>query len=225
MANPALAPERQRGADGGVDVYLGRASLGVTYYNQRAIDLIQYVTIPTPPGTLPTRQNRNISGVKNEGWEFEGRLPIGPVQLAGTYSITNSTIQELPPDYPAGDYQVGDRIRAVPRTSAGATITFSPFPQTTLSANMTHIGHWIENDWIALYGFYFGSDPYRGSNRAYWIEYPTVTKFTVGVSQQVAKGLTVFVRAENVGNTLRYEQYNANMPMPRSVIVGANVRY
>jgi outer membrane receptor protein involved in Fe transport len=225
LANPALAPERQRGVDGGVEVYVGHASLGVTYYNQRAIDLIQYVTLPTPPGTLPTRQNRNISRVKNEGWEFEGRLPVGPVQLTGTYSITNSTIQELPPDYPAGDYQAGDRVRAVPHTSAGATITYSPFAQTTLSASMTHIGHWIENDWIALYGFYFGGDPYRGSNRAYWIEYPTVTKFTIGVSQQVAKGVQAFLRAENVGNTLRYEQYNASMPMPRTVIVGANVRY
>ncbi len=225
LANANLAPERQRGVDGGVEFYVGRASLGVTYYNQRAIDLIDLITVPTPPGTLLTYQYQNVSRVKNEGWEFEAQLPLGPVQLAGTYSITNSTVQALPPDYPAGGYQVGDRILTIPHTSAGATLTYSPLARTTLTASMTHIGHWIDNDWLVLYGYYYGNQPYLGSQRAYWIEYPTVTKFAVGVSQMLTRGLTAFVRAENVGNVLRYEHNNGYIPTPRSVIVGANVHY
>ncbi len=225
LANPALAPERQRGPDGGVEIYWGRTSLGVTYYSQRAINLIDQVTIPTSPGTLFTYQFQNVSRVKNEGWEFEGHLPLGPVQVAGTYSITNSTVQQLQPDYPPGGYQVGDQIRAIPHTSAGITITASPVPQTTLIASMTYIGHWINNDYLAEYGFFFGGQPYLGSDRAYWIQYPSVTKFSVGVSQAVTKGLTAFVRAENVGNNLRAEQANTSIPVPRSVSVGANFRY
>ncbi len=225
LANPALAPERQRGVDGGIDFYLGKASVGVTYYNQRAIDLIQLVTVPTQSGTLPTFQAQNVSGVKNDGWEFETHVPLGPVQVSGTYSVTNSIIQALSADYPRGDYQVGDRVRSVPHTSAGATVTYSPLPRTTVTVSVTHIGHWIENDVLALYGFYFGGQPYRGSQRAYWIEYPTVTKFAVGASQMLTRDLTGFVRAENVGNTLRYEQYNNNIPAPRSVVAGLNVRY
>jgi len=224
LANPVLAPERQRGVDAGLDIYIGRASLGVTYYNQRAIDLIQSVTLPTAPGTLVTYQNQNVGRVKNEGWEFEGRLPLGPVQISGTYSITNATVKELPPGY-TGDYQAGDRIIGIPHTLAGATISCSPLPQTTLTADMTYIGHWIESDWIALYGFYYGGQAYRGSGRAYWMQYPSVTKFGIGVTQELSKTLSAFVRATNVGNTLRYEQNNSQIPMPRSLVVGANVRY
>jgi outer membrane receptor protein involved in Fe transport len=228
VANPSLGPERQRGGDGGIDVYVGRASFSATYYNQRAINLIDQVTVPTPAGaSLPALQYQNVARVKNEGWEFEGRLPLGRLQLGGNYSITHSTVQELPPDFPQGDLQVGDQITGVPRSSAGATITYSPLRHTTLTASMTHIGHWSDSDFIALFSSLFNGDPpYRGSSRAYWIEYPTVTKFAVGVTQTLRDGLAVYARAENVGNNLRSEHFNAgNIPMPRSVVVGATVRY
>ncbi len=224
LANPALAPERQRGGDGGVDVYIGRASLGVTYYNQRAIDLIQEVDSPMVPGTLFTFQWQNLDRVKNEGWEFEAQVPLGAVQLSATYSVTNSTVQQLPVSY-TGDYQLGDQILAVPHKSAGATVTYSPLPQTRLTASMTYLGHWTNVDYVTLYGFFYGGQPYRGSNRAYWMEYPTVTKFAVGISQALTKGVTAFARAENIGNTLRFERENSTIPMPRSVFVGANLRY
>ncbi len=80
-------------------------------------------------------------------------------------------------------------------------------------------------DELALYGVYFGGQPFRGSMRDYWIDYPSVTKFAVGVSQALTKGLTTFVRAENVGNTLRSERFNVNIPIPRSLMVGATFRY
>ncbi len=226
LANTTLAPERQHGADGGVDVYIGRASIGVSYYNQRAIDLIQGVTIPTAPGTPYTFQFQNIARVKNDGWEFEARVPVGNLQLAGTYSITHSTIQQLPSNYPVGGYQVGDQILAIPRTSAGASVVYSPLPRTTLTASMTYIGHWLNTDYLSYYAYSYGGAAYRGSNRAYWLEYPTVTKFSVGVSQVVTNQLTAFARAENVGNNLRNEQDDyLTFPKPRSVLVGANFRY
>jgi len=226
LANPNLAPERQRGFDGGVEIFAGRASLGVTYYNQRAIDLIQRLAVSPPPGdTLPTDQYQNISRVKNEGWELEGHLPLGPAQVAATYSIMNSTVQVLPPGYPTGQYQVGDPILGIPHTSGGMTVTYTPLPRTTLTASMTYIGHWTQMDILSFYAFVFGGQPYRGSMRAYWIEYPSVTKVALGVSRVLRPGLTAFVRAENVGNSLRAEQVNVQVPMPRSVVAGANVQY
>jgi len=223
LANPNLAPERQRGADAGVELYRGRSSLGITYYNQRAINLIDLQTLPSTGG-LPTYQYQNVSRVKNEGWEFEGRLVVRKVEVAGTYSITNSKVQSLPPGY-SGDYQVGDRILAIPYKSAGATLAYSPLVGTTVTAGMTHIGHWTNYDYVSLYATFYGGQPYRGSFRAYWMEYPAVTKFALGVRQVMRKGLDVFVRAENVGNNLRAEVTNDLIPTPRSVIVGANVRY
>jgi len=225
LANPNLGPERQRGVDGGIELYFGqKASLAATYYNQRAIDLIQLVTVPPPPGdTLPTSQYQNIARVGNQGWEFEGSLTAGLIHLVGTYSITHSTVQQLAPGYPAGGYQVGDPILAVPHSSAGATATYSPLSGTRLTASVTYIGHWIENDYLALFGFYFGGQPYRGSTRGYWMQYPAVTKFAIGISQQLAKSIGAFVRFENLGNNLRYEANNYNIPMSRSVMVGATL--
>ena len=225
LANPFLAPERQRGFDGGVEIYAGRASIGVTYYSQRAIDLVDQASVPPPPGdTLFTYQYQNLSRVKNDGWEFEGRLPLGHVQLTGTYSITTSRVQQLPPGF-GGDYRVGDRILGAPQSSAGTTITYSPLSRTTLTASMTHIGHWTNLDYVSFFGFIYGHQPFRGSVRAYWMEYPTVTKFALSVSQVLTTRLSAFARAENLGNNLNFEgTNNQNLPKPRSLLVGATVR-
>lgn len=225
LANPGIGPERQRGGDGGIDLYFGqRASLGVTYFNQRAIDLIQLVFIPTAPGTLFTYQWQNIGRVKNDGWELEGRVDLGRLQAGATYSIVNSTIAQLPPGY-VGDYRIGDRVLGVPHRSAGATLSYAPFSGTTFTASMTYIGRWTELDNLALYGAFYGGDTYRGTQRDYWLEYPTVTKFSVGASQSLTKYVSAFVRAENLGNTLRYEENNTNIPTPRAVVVGGTFRY
>ncbi len=225
LANPSLAPERQRGFDGGVDLYVGRASVNVSYYSQRVTDLIDLVTLPTAPSGLVTYQYQNVGRIKNQGWEFEARLALGPMRLSGTYSIVNSTVQQLESGYPSGGYQVGDPILRIPHTSAGTTITYSPGSRTAVTASMTYFGHWINTDYIALYGYFYGGQPYRGSERAYWIEYPAVTTFALGVSQQLTRDLTAFVRAENAGNTLRFEESNIAIPTPRSVLVGAKVRH
>jgi hypothetical protein len=90
---------------------------------------------------------------------------------------------------------------------------------------MTHIGHWIEHDYISEFAAFFGAAQYRGSDRAYWIDYPTVTKFSVAVSQLLRQGVTAFARADNVGNNLRFEQINVYAPTPRSVLVGVSVTH
>ncbi len=227
LANPNLRPERQRGGDGGIELDVGGVSLGATYYNQRAIDLIDAVSVATASSTIYTYQFQNISRVKNEGWEFEARVPLGHLALSGTYSITSSTILQLPDSYPAGGYQVGDPVHEVPHTVAGATLTYAPGAGTTITASMTHLGHWVEEDDASLYGYFYGGDAYRGSDRAYWIEYPTVTKFSVGVRQLLAKRVEGFVQVDNVGNNHRFESSNAAgfVPMPRSLRLGAVLRY
>ena len=83
----------------------------------------------------------------------------------------------------------------------------------------------IEHDYIALFGFFYGGQPYRGSDRAYWIEYPAVTKVALAVRRRLTSRVTGFVRAENVGNSQRTEAYNLNLPTPRSLLVGANLSY
>jgi outer membrane receptor protein involved in Fe transport len=224
LANPNLAPERQTGFDAGVDIYIGRLSLGATYYSQRVVDLIDLASVGSSADSIPTFQYQNVNRVKNRGWEFEAHVPFRSVTFSGTYSIAHSTIEGLAAGY-GGDYQVGDQLLQVPRTSAGATVTLSPLKRTTVTGSVTYIGHWTSLDGIALYQFLYGGQPYRGSQRAYWVQYPTVTKIALGMSQEMAKGVTAFVRVDNVGNNLRFESINTNLPTPRTATVGANVRY
>ncbi len=225
LANPNLAPEQQRGGDGGIDISLAGLSLGVTYYSQRAIDLIDLATLTLPSDTIETIQFQNLSRVRNTGWEFEARFPLGPLQFAGTYSITNSTIQALPPNFEPGSYTVGDRVLGVPHSTAGATVSITPLPHTLLTASMTYIGSWVENDRIALIGRFFGGQPYRGSQRAYWMDYPSVAKFAVRATQRLSSGVDLFASAENVGNNQRFELNNAVISTPRRLTLGANLRY
>lgn len=224
LANPNLGPERQQGVDGGVDVFFGRrAAVSASYYNQRAIGLIDFVLIDGV-ATPPQYQYQNVGRIKNQGWEFEGHLSLGEVALSGTYSITNSTIQRLSQTY-SGDYRVGDRLLGIPCHSGGATVTYTPFNRTSLSASVTHLGSWTENDVVALYGFYFGGQPYRGSNRDYWMTYPAVTKISLAASQELTPGLTGFARVDNVGGTRRFESDNINPSMGRVVTAGVRFTY
>jgi outer membrane receptor protein involved in Fe transport len=219
-----LGPERQDGWDAGVEIYLARrVSFGLTHYDQTAKDLIDvvYLDATTSP---PVSQNQNVGKIKNRGWELEGRLELNKVTVGGTYSHTTSTVQQLGPTY-AGDLRTGDVLLEVPRNTAGATVSYSPGANTRLSARATHIGGWTGTDWLALYGVFFGSDPFRGSVRDYWITYPSVTKFTASVTQRLTGRLNGFVQVENLANNKRFEQSNLVIPTGRITTIGMEFRY
>jgi outer membrane receptor protein involved in Fe transport len=223
LANPGLAPERQSGWDAGVDLYWGsRASFSVTHYDQTAKDLIDGVTIGT---TIPqTTQYQNVGRVKNRGWEFEGQLALGRVDLHATYSSMVSTVQQLSSTY-TGDYRIGDQLNAIPRSSAGATMRWGPFEGTNAVLGMTYLGHWSNYDWQAYYMAIFGLTPFRASGRDYVIQYPSVTKLTLSLSQRLVPRVTALLQVDNLGNNGRYEAWNLNTPVGRVTSVGVRMDY
>ncbi len=221
LSNPKLGPEQQKGWDGGIEFYFARrASLEVSYYDQTAIDLIDNVTVSHSP--LLTTQNQNVGRIKNSGWEFQGRLNAGQLSLTGTFSITKSVVQQLSPTY-TGDLQPGDQMLHIPNHSAGATLAYN-LPHTEISVGMTHIGSWIETDWVALLGYFTGAAPYRGSGRAYWITYPSFTKFNLSVSQSLTGRLSVFIHSENLTNNNVAELRNININSGRATLIGVRTR-
>jgi outer membrane receptor protein involved in Fe transport len=224
LANPTLGPERQHGPDGGVEIYFGTVGrLGATYYTQRATDLIDFVLVDAT--TVPvTYQYQNVGRIKNRGWEFDGGLNVGALQLGATLSLTRSTVQQLASSY-SGDYRLDDPILSIPHVTAGATASYSTRTGTVINAAVTHVGQWIENDWLALYGFFYGGDQYRGSGRAYWTSYPGFTKLNVGVTQSLGKSITGIAQVENLTNNRAFEQNNLFVPLGRIVTVGVRARY
>jgi outer membrane receptor protein involved in Fe transport len=224
IANPKLGPEKQVGGDGGVDLSIGtHVAVSGTYYRQTAIGLIDQVYI-NATANPPTFQYQNVGRVKNSGWEFQAQYHADRFAISAQYSITNSTVETLGPSY-SGDLKVGDRLLAIPRNSAGATLTYSPLPRTALHANFTYMANWNNYNWFALLPALYGVTPYAGSTRDYWMRYPAIAKIGIGVDQAIVDHLTGFVNVDNVGDNDRYEFDNLAVVPGRRTMVGLRLSY
>jgi outer membrane cobalamin receptor len=154
LANANITPELQQGWEGGLELYLGRrGSIAVTRYNQTVDDLIAQPVVDSVRSLLPDpdlshdsirwpdghtytnrSQNLNLGTIRNQGWELQGGLTIGPITSQGTYSWTKSRMLGITPKYRSAlsdnpDYQPGLSFRHLPEhtwalnTSYAATRT------------------------------------------------------------------------------------------------------
>ncbi len=220
LGNPNLGPEQQVGPDAGLELYFGQhGSLEATYYHQTANDLIDGVVLNSSPYTY---QFQNIGRVRNTGWEFQGQLNARRLSLSGTYSITNSTVEQLSPTY-GGDLRPGDQPLGTPKHAAGAAVSYS-LPRTAVTLGMTYIGPWTSYDFLALFGFFYGGQPYRGSFRAYWMTYPSITKFHLSVSRTLTDRYSVFLRSDNLTNNHVSEVANSTITTGRTTMIGVRVK-
>jgi len=101
-ANPALAPERMKGAELGVDVRPARGvSLRATAFTNKLTDAIGNVTLAQGPGTFPGvgfvagayRQRVNINAVRSNGVELDARMERGDWRLAASYAYSDARIR------------------------------------------------------------------------------------------------------------------------------------
>ncbi len=219
LPNPELAPERQKGWDSGVDLYAGNwLTFGATYYDQTARDLIQSVVVQatTPP---VQSQNQNVGSVRNSGWELEGRLrPLPGAVVAGTYSLLRSRVEQLSPTY-SGELRVHDQLWAVPDHTATLSVSFA-LPIGTPLIEVTRFGPWRALDYVSFYGFLYGGHPYRGSTRAYYVEYPAFTKVNAMISRSFTPHLGGFLRIDNVTADRSFEWINVVPAEGRTVTLG-----
>jgi outer membrane receptor protein involved in Fe transport len=220
-----IGPEEQAGGDGGVELYWGqRASVSLTYYDQTAVNLIDAVVVdPDPEMTIYEWQN--VGRIKNKGWEAEGTVNVGAVALTGMFSKVSSKVRALSPTY-LGDLQVGDEMLGVAHTVAGATVTYR-LPRGAAALSVTHLGSWVELDWLALYrsDLYYGTEPFRGSFRDYWIDYPAVTKLNLMLSHDLGARLNSFVQVDNLLDDIGPEGTNVVVSKGRLSLVGLRFKY
>ena len=150
LANPDLGPERQHGWDAGLDAsHPLYGSLGMTYYDQIADDLIQQVFLSATP--RQTFQFQNVGRVRNRGFELELASTVGPLHFRGQYGFARARVDRLAPNY-AGDLRVGDQTPGTPRHTAGASVSAFPLPGTSITGAITYVGSWRYYDFIAQFG-------------------------------------------------------------------------
>jgi len=228
LANPVLGPERQSGWDAGADLLVGaRGSLGVTYYDQTAENLIQEVQLPSD--SLATFQYQNVGRVQNHGVEVEAKFALGVLTLQGQYGYARARIAQLAPGY-TGVLQVGDQSLSTPRQTAGASFTLTALKGTTLTGGLTYVGSWTNYDDLGYYRCLGGTGSCRNPaphpiDRTWLMAYPGFVKLNATLTQQVTRQISGFLSVDNLTNNQAYELNNVSTVMGRITTVGLRVQY
>lgn len=224
LANPRLSPERQSGWDTGIDAaFGGRGSVGVTYYDQVASDLIDGVTINADTNPQ-VQQFQNLGRVQNRGVELEGTVRLGFGQIAAQYAITSSRVESLGPLY-GGDLKVGDQLLVVPQHTGGLSLAMLPLRRTTVTVGLSYVGTWTNYDVLAELSCFGGTGPCAATSRGYIRPYPGFAKANLAVTQQLTSLVSAFVTVKNVTNNDTYEFFNAEPIQGRVTVAGVRVRY
>jgi outer membrane receptor protein involved in Fe transport len=152
-ANPALSPERLRGAEFGVDYRpLSTARLGVTVFANQLAGGIANVTLGEGPGTFPGvgfvaangqyRQRRNLDAIEVQGVELDGRLDIGDWSLSGGYSFADAQVRASGAALPLN----GLRPAQAPRHLLSGTLGWAGLSGARASLTGRYSGAQFEDD-------------------------------------------------------------------------------
>jgi outer membrane receptor protein involved in Fe transport len=240
LANPTLGPERQHGGDGGFDLLFGQiATFSATYFNQVAVNLIQQVQVPSE--SLSVYQSQNVGTVTNSGVELEGRVGIGRLSLRVMYGYTRSRVDKLDPLY-TGDYRIGDQTLDVPRHTGGASLSARLWRNTSIAGGLTYVGPWTDYNDVrenACFSAFFatgdtskcppafvtGLNSGNTSTRPFLMQYPTLVKANLSVTQTFSPWASAFISIENIGDNQAYEQSNDQARVGRISTIGLRFHY
>lgn len=231
LANPELAPERQQGWDGGMDLIVGnKGSVSISGFDQTAVDLIAYLTVASTP--VVTHQYRNIGRVSNRGLEVEGTFTPAPwLALTAQYGYVHSRIREV--GAAGGQVEAGDTPVDVPSHTAGATLTVTPREGTTVHAGLTYVGSFNAMDWLPAFRCFASlSAPAcppsflsSSSYRDFIVKYPGFAKFNASVKHRFNPRLEAFLTVDNLTNTTAFEFDNSEPLTGRTTMFGFEVTY
>ncbi|MGE0775502.1 MAG: TonB-dependent receptor, partial [Sphingomonadaceae bacterium] len=168
-ANDALAPEKLKGVEAGLDVsILGLIKFGITGFYNRLDNAIANVTIDTN-----LRQRRNVNAVIAKGVELSLDARLDAFSLNTSYAYSHSKV-----DAPGLTFD-GFIPAQSPRHAASATLGWSPQGGPALSATVRYVGRQYEDD--------LQSDALPGA-----VTVDGMARLPIG------SGLTLVGRAENI---------------------------
>ena len=221
LANTGLEPERQRGYEAGTDLYFTRGGfIKATWYDQRAIDLIQQVRVRRADTTK--YQFQNVGAVRNRGVEIEAGVRAGRLTLNGIASIPHSRVERVSPQY-EGALRAGDRLLEVP-DGAGALSARYDAGRVHAEVGATWTGEWIGYDWEYVRRVDRQQAAPRSTEREYWKAYPSVTRPYVTLSFDLPREYRAYVRADNPANSSSVVRDNLSPPLGRMVVLGLSRR-
>ncbi|KRB86767.1 TonB-dependent receptor [Sphingomonas sp. Root710] len=136
QANAALAPEKLKGVEAGIDLaVLPQAKLGATFFYNRLGDAIANVTIGPN-----LRQRRNVRAITAKGVELTGSWRSGDVSINASYAYSHATV-----DAP-GEAFDGFVPAQSPRHAASVTVAWEPRQGPAFSATARYVSRQYEDD-------------------------------------------------------------------------------
>lgn len=136
QANAALAPERLKGGEIGIDLTpLPGLRVSATGFYNHLDNAIANVTIGPN-----LRQRRNVNAIVAKGIELTGSADIGPFDLSASYAFSDSKV-EAP-----GTALDGMLPAQSPRHSASGTIGWHAPGNARLAATVRYVGPQYEDD-------------------------------------------------------------------------------
>ncbi len=223
IANPDMAPERQRGVEGGGDVFFANgAFLKVTAYEQYATDLLQQVSRRVLTGMADSYQFQNVGVVRNRGLEFETGWSGSRWSLASTLHVPRSEVRSLSPRY-TGELRPGDRMIEVPELAGSAHVRATSGgdrPRWSAEVGATVLGPYTGYDWLLLARIERGQATRRDLVRDYWMRYPGVVRPYLVASTRLRGDMRAFLRVDNPANNAALIRDNLSAPLGRTVLMG-----
>ncbi len=150
-ANAALAPERLKGVEAGLEYRPVRGGrLGVTLFSNRLEGAIANVTLGRGPGSFPGvgfvagdyAQRRNLDSIVSRGLEVDAGLDLGRWHVAAGYSFADAEVRTTGAAAPL------NRLRPAqtPRHSLSGSIAWRGPESSYASLGMRYTGGRFEDD-------------------------------------------------------------------------------
>jgi len=209
LGNPGLEPERSRSWEAGIEQTLGRATgIGVTWFDQRFTDLIQYTGIALEPGGP---NYFNVGAAVARGLELTAGTAVAGLQLTASYTHLDTRVAD-PGLATDASFAEGEALLRRPAHAASLSARHQ-LPDGSIGATFQHVGARDDLD------FGVGFPAPRRTLDAHT---------TVGLSAEhrvpfSGPDATVLVRVENLFDS-DYQEI-IGFPAPgRLIFVGARVR-
>lgn len=213
-ANPALAPERLKGIDGGLDWEpLPSVRLSATVFHNMLDHAIANITIAQGPGTFPGvgviaaggvyRMRGNLDAIRSDGAELEGHVTDGSWHLSASYAY------------------VAARVRA---SGAGAALNELEPAQTPRHQLSATLGREEASGLSAAATLRYVAARYEDDQNSRRLTGATTLDLTAAIP--LGPHLSIEARAENVTNTLVEATLAADGTIerasPRTFWIGVN---
>jgi vitamin B12 transporter len=212
--NPDLKVERARTSDLGVEATFAdqRIRGGVTYFNNHYKDQIAFRS-GRVGDQIP--EFINIDGSKADGWELELAVqrPVAGVTAGATYALVDTEV--VTAISTSQQFQPGQPLLRRPKHSGTVRVGYSI---GRLSANFDTrwVGDRHDNSFLFLQTL---SNAARPSFNTDITVNPGYAVAGFGVDFEAAREATVFLRANNIGDT-EYDSVLGYAGMPRNMMVG-----